>query len=203
MFVDGSQALTNGSSNLVTHTNILISDNALPLDGKVQELILWGSDQSANRTGIENGISGYYDIPLALLLDESYGSGAEAAYSVRKLRAAYTGAAMQVQATAGGSTAEIGFDVDNNLDTAALLAFAGTNEVRVSIWYDQSTNGNNAAQPTVAIRPIIVAAGGALVKENGRMALDFDGGDKFARKVAEVSIKAVAAGALVTAPVSV
>ena len=106
-----------------------------------------------------------------LLLDTSYGSGAEAAYSVRKLRTAYTGAAMQVQDTTGGATAEIGFDVDNNLDTATLLAFAGTNEVRVSIWYDQSTNGNNAVQISVTQRPIVVAAGGALVKENGRPAL--------------------------------
>ena len=110
-----------------------------------------------------------------LLLDTSYGSGAEAAYSVRKLRTAYTGAAIQVQATTGGATAEIGFDVDNNLDTATLLAFAGTNEVGVSIWYDQSTNGNNATQISVAQRPIVVAAGGALVEDNGKMALDFDG----------------------------
>ena len=107
----------------------------------------------------------------SLLLDQSYGSGAEAAYSVRKLRTAYTGAAMQVQATSGGATAEIGFTVDNNLDTAALLAFAGTNEVGVSIWYDQSTNGNNATQVTVSNRPIVVAAGGALVEENGRVFL--------------------------------
>jgi len=107
----------------------------------------------------------------SLLLDTSYGSGAEAAYSVRKLRTAYTGAAMQVQATSGGATAEIGFDVNNNLDTATLLAFAGTNEVRVSIWYDQSTNGNNATQVTVANRPIVVAAGGVLVEENGRVLL--------------------------------
>ena len=62
LFVDSSQALTNGSSNLATHTNILISDNALPLDGKVQELILWGSDQSTNRTGIETNINDFYSI---------------------------------------------------------------------------------------------------------------------------------------------
>ena len=111
-----------------------------------------------------------------LLLDTSYGSGAEAAYSVRKLRTAYTGAAIQVQATTGGATAEIGFDVDNNLDTATLLAFAGTNEVRVSIWYDQSLNLNNAVQTTVAQRPIVVAAGGALVEIDGRAAMNLDGG---------------------------
>ena len=110
-----------------------------------------------------------------LLLDTSYGSGAEAAYSVRKLRTAYTGAAIQVQATTGGATAEIGFDVDNNLDTATLLAFAGTNEVRVSIWYDQSLNLNNAVQTTVAQRPIVVAAGGALVEIDGRAAMNLDG----------------------------
>ena len=62
LFVDSSQVLTNGSSTLVTHTNILISDNALPLDGKVQELILWGSDESANRTGIETNINNFYSI---------------------------------------------------------------------------------------------------------------------------------------------
>jgi hypothetical protein len=113
----------------------------------------------------------------SLLLDQSYGSGAEAAYSVRKLRTAYTGAAMQVQATSGGATAEIGFSVDNNLDTATLLAFAGTNEVRVSIWYDQSGNGNDGLQPTVGNRPIIVNAGGTISKSNGRPILDFNQGD--------------------------
>ena len=106
-----------------------------------------------------------------LLLDTPYGSGAEAAYSVRKLRTAYNGAAMQVQATTGGATAEIGFDVNGNLDTTTLLAYASGNEVGVSIWYDQSTNGNNAVQTTVAERPIVVAAGGALVEQKGKFAL--------------------------------
>ena len=115
-----------------------------------------------------------------LLLDTTYGSGAEAAYSVRKLRTAYTGAAIQVQRTVGSfPTQEIGFDVNGNLDTATLLAYASGSEVGVSIWYDQSTNGNNAAQISVASRPIVVAAGGALVEENGRSSLDFDGTDDY------------------------
>jgi len=109
----------------------------------------------------------------ALLLDTTYGSGAEAAYSVRKLRSAYTGAAMQVQDTVGGATSEIGFDINNNLDTATLLAIAGTTELRVSIWYDQSGNGNDASQPTVINRPIIVSAGGTLVEQENRAAINF------------------------------
>ena len=111
-----------------------------------------------------------------LLLDTSYGSGAEAAYSVRKLRTAYTGAAIQVQRTLGSfPTQEIGFDVNGNLDTSTLLAYASGTEVGVSIWYDQSLNGNNAVQTTVAQRPIVVAAGGALVEIDGRAAMNLDG----------------------------
>ena len=118
-----------------------------------------------------DGVSAPSSVPL--LLDTTYGSGAEAAYSVRKLRSAYTGAAIQVQDTVGGATAEIGFDVNNNLDTATLLAFAGTNEIRVSKWYDQSSNGNDALQQTVLYRPIIVSAGGTLVEQENRAALNF------------------------------
>ena len=115
-----------------------------------------------------------------LLLDTSYGSGAEAAYSVRKLRTAYTGAAIQVQRTVGSfPTQEIGFDVNGNLDTVTLLAYASGNEVGVSIWYDQSLNLNNATQISVALRPIVVAAGGALVEDGGRVALTSTGSTSF------------------------
>ena len=119
-----------------------------------------------------------------LLLDTPYGSGAEAAYSVRKLRTAYNGAAMQVQATTGGATQDIGFDINGNLDTVTLLNFAGTNEVGVSIWYDQSLNGKNATQSSVSNRPIVVAAGGALVKENGKLAVFHNGDTLYAGNLA-------------------
>ena len=62
MFVDGVQKLTNSSSTLTTHTNILISDNALYFDGEYHELILWDSDQSSNRTAIESEINTFYSI---------------------------------------------------------------------------------------------------------------------------------------------
>jgi len=62
MFVDGVQKLTNASSTLTTHTNILISDNALYFDGEYHELILWDSDQSSNRTDIESNINTFYSI---------------------------------------------------------------------------------------------------------------------------------------------
>jgi hypothetical protein len=114
-----------------------------------------------------------------LLLDTSYGSGAEAAYSVRKLRTAYTGPAMKVQDTAGGAggaTQDIYFDANDNLDEAAIISYGGSNDVFVETWYDQSGNGNNATQVTSANRPKIYdGTTGALVKENGKVAVEFDG----------------------------
>jgi len=111
-----------------------------------------------------------------LLLDTTYGSGAEAAYSVRKLRTAYTGPAMKVQDTVGGSTQDIYFDANNNIDEAAIVSYGGSNDVFVVTWYDQSGNGNDTEQPSSALRPKIYdGTSGALVTENGKPAVEFDG----------------------------
>ena len=107
-----------------------------------------------------------------LLLDTSYGSGAEAAYSVRKLRTAYTGPAMKVQDRVGSATQDIYFDANNNIDEAAIVSYGGSNDVFVETWYDQSGNSNDATQGTSANRPKIYdGTSGALVKENGRVAI--------------------------------
>ena len=62
LYVDGNQKINNATSTLVTHTNVLISDDSLEFDGKYHELILWDSDQSSNRTNIETNINTFYDI---------------------------------------------------------------------------------------------------------------------------------------------
>jgi hypothetical protein len=100
---------------------------------------------------------------------------AAAAFSFRKLRTAYSGFCIRVASSASGNpTADIGF-VSNVLDTAALLAFAGSNTCRVMTWYDQSGNGNNATQSTFADACIIVNAG-TLVTDGGKAAIT---GNKF------------------------
>jgi len=53
-------------------------------------------------------------------------SGAAAAYSLRKLRTAYTGSAIQVRRASDNSTQDIGI-VDNELDTSALTTFCSGN----------------------------------------------------------------------------
>jgi hypothetical protein len=115
-------------------------------------------------------------VPPTLLLDLY--PNAAAAYSLRKLRAAYSGSAVRVrkEVSSVSSETDIGFAADGSLDTASLLAFASdadSGDVFVVTWYDQSLS-NNATQSTAANQPKIVS-GGSLVTENGKPAIDFDG----------------------------
>jgi len=113
------------------------------------------------------------------LLNESYGSGAAAAYSVRRLNGLYTGAAIQVERSSDNTTQDIGFDVDGNLDESALTTFCTGTTCKVRTWYDQSVTGGtgsgNDAQQTDHTKQPTIYTGGAIVKENGRVSLRFDG----------------------------
>ena len=103
---------------------------------------------------------------------------AAAAYSLRKLRTDYTGAAIEVRKTVGGETfiQDIGF-VDGELDTESLLSFAEGGDVFVTKWYDQSGAGNNdAVQVSESAQPQIVSSG-VVILENEKPAIEFDGND--------------------------
>jgi hypothetical protein len=105
--------------------------------------------------------------------------GAAAAYSLRRLNGAYTGAAIQVRRT-DLAVMDIGF-VGEDLNTAALLAFTGTGPSDngfITEWYDQSGNGKNATQTLALNQPQIVSSG-SVITENGKPAVDFDGIDDF------------------------
>mgnify|MGYP003648514366 CR=1 FL=1 len=140
--------------------------------GTFQELVIYNSDESANRPSIEDNVGDYYGIEIAGLLDQY--SGAAAAYSLRKLSNSYTGFAIKVQDNVGGATQDIGFNADGELDTVALLAYAGSNDVFVETWFDQSGSGNNATQPSSTLRPQIVSSGVVEVDANGKPAVDYD-----------------------------
>jgi len=102
--------------------------------------------------------------------------GFAAAYSVRKLDSAYAGPCLEAYRLSDGATQDIGFDSNGDLDTAAILAFAGgagtpkTPEVRVRTWYDQSGNGVDATQTTDTFMPLIYN-GSAIYEENGKPTL--------------------------------
>ena len=141
---------------------------------KFSEFIFYTSNQSPNRIGIETNINSYYRIyqQEALLLD--YYPDAAAAYSLRKLRSGYTGAAIQVRRSSDSAVQNIGFDSNGGLDTTALTTFVGTgNTGFVTTWYDQSGNNRNATQATQANQPVIVS-GGTIISENNKPILRFD-----------------------------
>jgi hypothetical protein len=109
---------------------------------------------------------GSYASAVPLLLD-TY--PAAAAYSLRKLRTAYTGAAIRVRRSSDNAEQDIGF-VGVDLDAASLLSFVGANDGRVVTWYDQSLNGIDKGQPLAANQPYIVDSG-ALLVENTKPAV--------------------------------
>lgn len=107
-----------------------------------------------------------------LLLD-TY-TGAAAAYSVRKLDKDYTGSAMRVREASGDTEADIGFDGNGDLDTAAIATHCGSANGYVVTWYDQSGNSVNATQSTTSAQPQIYN-GTAVITEGSKPALDHDG----------------------------
>jgi hypothetical protein len=98
---------------------------------------------------------------------------ASAAYSLRKLRAAFSGSAIRVRRSSDNAEQDIGF-TGSELDTSALLAFCGADSGFVTTWYDQTGNGLHQAQPTATLQPIIVSAG-ALITRNGKVSMSTNG----------------------------
>lgn len=77
----------------------------------------------------------------SLLLDAYPGAGL--AYSVRKLRTAYTGYCLRVTRPSDGSSADIGFTAGGDLDESAITTFCGAGNGYVTAIYDQSGNGKH------------------------------------------------------------
>jgi len=107
-------------------------------------------------------------VPGDLLLDDY--PNAAAAYSVRKLDSDYTAYCMRVREDSGDTEADIGFDSNGDLDTAAIATHCGSANGYVVTWYDQSGNSNNATQSTGTSQPQIYN-GTAVITENGKPAL--------------------------------
>ena len=102
--------------------------------------------------------------PPSLILDDY--SGVSAAYSLRKLRNAYTGYAVRVRRSSDNASQDIGFNANGDLDTTALLSHVGAGNGFVSIWYDQSGNGKNTTQVSSNNQPQIVSNGSVLTLKN-------------------------------------
>ena len=107
-------------------------------------------------------------------------TGAEAAFSVRLLRTAYTGDCLRVRRSSDNTEQDIGFDSNGDLDTSALVTFVGSgNNGFVKTWYDQSGNGYDATQTTAGKQPKIYDSTTGLIQGgsvgNEKPAILFDG----------------------------
>jgi hypothetical protein len=103
---------------------------------------------------------------------------AAAAYSVRKLRGAYTGNAIRVRRSSDNTETDIGFTALGNLDTTTLNSFCSGTNGFVTTWYDQSGNAANATQTTAANQPQIVSSG-SVILDNLKPAIKFTGQPQF------------------------
>ena len=129
------------------------------------ELIAFDSSYKTFLTNIEIAANGWWNGSQTGLLD-SYPS-ASAAYSVRALNSAYTGALLRVRRSSDNAEQDIHAMADGNLDTTSLLSFVGANDGFVVTWYDQSGNGDNATNATAVEQPRIVVSG-TLQTENSK-----------------------------------
>jgi hypothetical protein len=91
-------------------------------------------------------------------------------YSLMKAVTSYSGFCIKVKRSSDNTESDIGF-VGDDLDTTTLLSFVGAGDGLVTKWYDQSGNGYDLAETTVA--PLIVVAG-VLQTDNGKPAIYFD-----------------------------
>lgn len=94
-------------------------------------------------------------------------------YSLRKLRAGYTGSAIRVIRDSDNAYLDVGFDGDV-LDTASLMSFIGRDTAFVHTWYFQGLSGEgiDAVQAVKANMPRIVH-NGVIETLNGKPALNF------------------------------
>ena len=143
----------------------------------MQELIMYPDTVTPNETAIEENINSDYliyqptDAPTSGLL-ATY-TGAAAAYSVRQLSDKAV-ICMRIRRDSDDEETNIGFDANGDLDTTAISDFCQTANGYVTRWWDQSTNGVHADQATDASQPQIYN-GTAVITENGKPALNFDG----------------------------
>ena len=145
-------------------------------DGLAQEAIFYASDKSTDRTSIESNIGDYFTQNTPLL--DTY-TGAAAAYSLRKLRSAYSGSAIRVRRASDNAESDIGFNVFGELSTVELAAFCGSSDGFVKTWYCQSGNANDATQTNTANQPKIYDATTGVVTEGTKPAINLDSNDFF------------------------
>ena len=100
--------------------------------------------------------------------------GAAAGFSLRRLTRLYEGPLIRVRRKVDNASADIGYDVLGNLDTAALNSFCNPGGVptdaKLEIWYNQVAIGDDATQSTDT-KQLTIVENGFVVGLNGKPAM--------------------------------
>ena len=177
-YIDGisygstTPALNTPSASTLYIGRYVNPSNPYYWNGNVQEIVTFNSN--LNTTDLNTVISSqntYYTIDPATTLD-AITTPIAFGVSIRRLTNKYFGPLIRVQRSSDSTYLDVSYVSNGDLDTAALLAFAGSSNTTVVTWYDQSGNGNHVYSQGSA--PLIVSNGTLLV-QNSLPALQFNG----------------------------
>jgi len=176
-------APVSGSIGNVTYNGVTVGSRGGATPGyhanfHFQELIMYNSNQSANRQTVMNNINQHYQIywdgSQQRLLDQF--PNAAAAYSLRNLSTTYTGPLVRVRRATDNLELNVYGRYDGILDTQSLTSFCSATNGFVTTWYDQSVNIRHATATTADTQPRIVT-NGAIIYQSNNPAITFDGTD--------------------------
>jgi choice-of-anchor C domain-containing protein len=176
----GRQCVTNSGAVTSCTVTGLANGTAHSFTVTARNAVGNGPSSPASSSITPQGVTGLIDIV----------GGAALGYSVRQLRAAYSGPTLRVRRSADNAAADLYFDTSGNLTTGnvvsvtavgssalavdqslTLTQFANGGDVLVTTWFDQSTNGRHALE--VAGRTPALMTGGSLQAINSRAAVRF------------------------------
>lgn len=98
-------------------------------------------------------------------------TGSAGAWSLRRLRTAYTGQCVRLRRASDNVESDFGFAADGWVDQTSIAAWVGASSAFVVTLYDQSGNGRDMTQATAARQPSWSAS---VASFNGRPGVTFD-----------------------------
>jgi len=180
-------SITNGFQELMYFESTVNTTNKIDvlfarqnyIDGwgsTFQEIIIYPTNQSANKTGIEANINSKYKVygdvfVSGLLFDYP---DAKAAFSLRQLgfyQNGYEPLAVRVRRSSDNTEQDF---TSAEITDGTLTTFTGANDGFVSVWYDQSGNSNNASQNGLTTRQPQIVSNGNVILENGKPAIELN-----------------------------
>lgn len=196
--VDGFHAINRTSSTAVelftSSTQYSATATSTAIESQTQLLLRSGSSYGASRmrfyamgsalvsqnTAFLNALNTYitkvgWSGKRASFLD-TY-TNAAAAYSLRALNSAYTGALIRIRRSTDNREMDIYANQFGDLDTDEIRNFVGMANGFVVTWYDQSGNNRHATQSNTANQPQLVTNGSIYI-ENRRVAIPHTAGNQ-------------------------